>query len=138
MTLPRQLILENLKSADEYKTADEIYSTIHANYPGIGLATIYRTLNLLEELKVINKLNIGDGKARYELGKQDEDIPHYHQLICSECSKIIKYDDFSEEEKNIMHTEEAKLGERFGFRIDRHVVQYYGLCSECVAKKRNC
>ena len=131
MTLPRRMILERLKTTNSYLSADDIFVSLYPQYPGIGLATIYRTLNLLEEHGMINKVNIGDGKARFAFIEQGEDLPHYHQLVCKRCFKIIKFNDFSAEELDNMRKSEKKYEERYHFSIESHIVQYYGLCEDC-------
>jgi len=131
MTIPRQVILETLNTSENYLTADELYMIVHREYPGIGIATIYRTLNLLEQMNIVNKIDIGDGKARYEIAKQDVDVPHYHQMICTNCSRIIKYERFSDEELELMKKVQKQLEESYDFTIQRHVVQYYGICGDC-------
>ncbi len=134
MTLPRKLILQCLREAENYLTADDIFVALYPEYPGIGLATIYRTLNLLEEYEMINKVNLGDGKARFALTEEEEAARNYHQLICKRCFKVIKIDEFSESEIDCFSSVEQQYAEQFNFTIESHIVQYYGVCEECAAK----
>lgn len=131
MTHPRRVILDCLKQAAVYMTADDIFIALHPDDPGIGLATIYRTLNLLEEHEMISKVNVGDGRARFAYIERAPNSNNYHQLVCKRCFKIIKFNDFSYEEVLCMRQCEKKYSEIYHFAIESHVVQYYGLCEEC-------
>ena len=130
MTIPRQLVAEVLENADGYLSAEEIYSQIKQEYPAIGLATVYRTLVLLDELGIVNRYNFGEGKARY-IAAEEQEAEHHHQLVCEQCYKVIKYSDFSEEELELYRKVESVLSERHGFEIKRHIVQFYGVCPDC-------
>jgi Fur family transcriptional regulator, ferric uptake regulator len=131
MTFPRQVILEYLADAENYQSAEEVYMNVHKQYPGIGLATVYRTLNLLADMGVVTKFEFGEGKARYELAERNADNKHHHLLVCSNCFSVIKHNDFSQEELDLFNNMEKSLNEKYDFAIQRHVVQFYGLCSRC-------
>ena len=132
MTIPRQVILEALDDFDGFASAEDIFMRVHHDHPGIGLATIYRTLILLTELGLVSKIDPGDGKARYQLTEQErEEAPHQHLLICSSCYRVIKYSDFSDEERETLHSIEKRLEQLHNFSIQRHAVHYYGICPQC-------
>lgn len=131
MTLPRQVIMEVLDECSEIITAEDVFMKVHQEYPGVGIATVYRTLNMLTEMGLVTRYDFGDGKARFELAENTEESGHSHVLICKSCYKAVKYSDFSEEEKNLFHNIESKLEKKHGFKISNHVVQYYGLCENC-------
>jgi Fur family ferric uptake transcriptional regulator len=129
LTLPRQAIMDILNKSNKHLSAEDIYFTVHKKYPGIGLTTIYRTLDLLLTMGVLYKFDFGDGKARYELiSKMGE---HHHHLICKRCGKIIDYDEFLEEEKGLVKKIENTLSKKHRFKIDSHQLHFYGLCSNC-------
>src|SRR5699024_450732 len=65
-------------------SAEEVFLLIKERAPEIGLATVYRTLELLSELQVVDKINFGDGVSRYDLRKEGMDHFHHH-LVCMEC-----------------------------------------------------
>ena len=130
MTVPRQIITDILGDAKEFLSAEDIFELIQKDFPGIGLATVYRTLNLLAELGVVTRYEFGEGKARYELAEESGET-HHHQIICEKCFKVIRYSDFSKEECELYSTMEKTLGEKYGINIRRHVVQYYGICKDC-------
>ncbi len=136
MTIPRQVILEALDDFDGFASAEDIFMRVHNDHPGIGLATIYRTLILLTEMGLVSKIDPGDGKARYQLREEDrEEAPHQHLLICSSCYRVIKYSDFSDEERHTLHSIEKRLEELHDFSIQRHAVHYYGICPQCRGRK---
>ncbi|MDC7226207.1 MAG: Fur family transcriptional regulator [Spirochaetales bacterium] len=136
MTLPRQLVAQVLESADGYLSAEDIYSIIREEYPAIGLATVYRTLVLLDEMGIVNRYNFGEGRARY-IAAEDQTAEHHHQLICERCYKVIKYSDFSEDERELYKKVESVLSEKHGFEIKRHIVQFHGICPDCRKESQN-
>ena len=83
VTNQRKAVLKALSSKpDQHLTAEEIYELVRVDTPEIGIATIYRTIQLLCELGLIDKLNLDDGYVRYEIGKEDKNDQHHHHLIC--------------------------------------------------------
>ena len=76
-----------IKYSDSHLSTDDIYNYVKANNPEIGIATVYRTLTLLEKVGAVIKLDLDDGCSRYELSRQDEDHRHHH-LICNNCGYI--------------------------------------------------
>lgn len=131
VTNQRLLVLEVLASCpDEHLTAEEIYEMVKASYPEIGLATVYRTIQLLWELHLIDRINLDDGFVRYEIGNVGLGTAkhHHHHLICVNCGKVISFrDDLLEElEGNILKTT--------GFHVMDHEVKLYGRCAECGGK----
>ena len=129
ITEPRQAVMEVLKNASGHPSAEEIYFLVHRNNPGVGLATIYRILDLLVKTGLIRRYDFGQGKARYELVRQDGS--HHHHLICRNCGRIIDYDDFLDQEKELVGKIEAALSKKHNFKIESHNLIFYGLCSKC-------
>ena len=136
MTQTRMIILDVLsKRPDHHFSAEEIFIIAHRINPTIGFATVYRTLDLLTRLGVIQKFDFGDGKARYELMMGNK-ISHHHHLVCTGCGKIIDYTDFTDEEKELMERTEKALSEKYKFKIKNHLIQFYGICEECEKERR--
>ena len=130
LTLPRQAILNVFIQNPKHLSAEEVFLLLHKDYPGIGLATVYRTLDLLTQMGLIFKFDFGDGRSRYELA--DETIKaHHHHLICTRCGRIIDYSDFAEKEKKFIKELETELSKKYKFKISSHQVHFYGLCEEC-------
>jgi len=136
MTQARMAILDILSKENvKHPSAEDIYFTVHRINPTIGLATVYRTLDLLTRMGVIQKFDFGDGKARYEL-MMDDTSPHHHHLVCTVCGKVIDYTDFTDEEKELIERTEKALSERYKFKIKNHIIQFYGVCNECNGERR--
>ncbi|KPJ69901.1 ferric uptake regulation protein [candidate division WOR-1 bacterium DG_54_3] len=129
-TMPREVILEYLSRTSKHMSAKEIYAHLHRMYPGIGLTTIYRTLDLLVRLGLINKFEFGDGQSRYEF-KSDKKKEHHHHLICTKCGKIIDYSNFVEEELQLVKKTEEELAKKYNFAIQDHNIEFLGLCEKC-------
>ncbi|HHX54871.1 MAG TPA: transcriptional repressor [Clostridiales bacterium] len=131
VTSQRILILEVLeKRPDKHLTAEEIYELVQKKNPDIGLATVYRTIQLLSELNLIDKLDIGDGHVRYEIGKQDksDNLHRHHHLICLNCNKIISF------EGDLLEQLENTIENTMDFEVLDHEVKLYGRCKECREK----
>ncbi|WP_138203208.1 Fur family transcriptional regulator [Haloimpatiens lingqiaonensis] len=109
----------------KHLTAEEIYDLVKEQCPEIGLATVYRTVQLLEQLGVISKLELDDGCARYELVHEDENHKHHH-LICTKCGKVTEVKD------DLLEDLEGKIEETYKFKIYDHSLKFYGLCRNCI------
>lgn len=131
ITRQRILVLEALASCeDRHLTAEEIYEIVKEDFPEIGLATVYRTIQLLSELDLVESVQLGDGYVRYEIGKiGEEEAHHHHHLICLECGKIISFWD------DLLEELEARIMEAASFQVKNHEVKLYGYCKECLEKK---
>ncbi len=96
VTNQRILVLEVLADhRDKHLTAEDIYELVKEDYPEIGLATIYRTVQLLLEMQLVDRINLDDGCARYEIGEffDGEERHHHHHLICRTCGKMFPFKD---------------------------------------------
>lgn len=132
ITKQRMVVLKALASCeDKHLTAEEIYEIVKADFPEIGLATVYRTIQLLVELDLVESIQLGDGYVRYEIGKfQGEEAHHHHHLICLECGKIISFRD------DLLDELEARIMESASFQVINHEVKLYGYCKECLEKRQ--
>lgn len=131
MTVPRQAILEILNKTSKHLSAEDVYIAVHKFYPNVGLTTIYRTLELLIQMGMVFKFDFGDGRARYELALGPKGVRHHHHLICTNCGRVIDYTDFIDDEIELLNQTEKGLSKRYNFDITNHLIQFYGLCSEC-------
>lgn len=130
-TIPREAILEVLNATDDHLSPEDIYLKVHETYPNIGLTTVYRTLDMLEKLDLVIKLEFGDRRSRYELSEQVSHKAHHHHLICSKCGRIIDYSDFMEDEVDFLKKVEQELEKKHNFSIKKHVIHFYGTCDRC-------
>ena len=132
-TFAREIILETLETTIEHLSPEEIYKKAIKDYPAIGLATVYRTLEILTELGLVNKLDFGDGRKRYELIENaDNKNYHHHHLVCASCGKIIDYSDFINDEIDFLNKIEKKLEKKYDFKIEDHSIRFTGHCKNCL------
>lgn len=136
LTTPRESILDVLSKTSKHLSAEDIYLEVHNIYPTIGLTTIYRTLGLLVQMGFVSKFDFGDGRSRYELSMGPKSVGHHHHLVCTSCGRVIDYTDFIEEEKELLSKTEKELSKRYNFKISNHLIQFYGLCDECISDKK--
>ena len=120
-----------LEHEEDHLSAEEIFMFVKERFPEIGLATVYRTLELLTALHIVEKMNFGDGVARYDLRKDHHQHMHHH-LICSECGAV-------EEIMDDWLLELEKRAEReYGFKVTDHRLDFTGIyhtCAESHCKK---
>jgi len=134
LTLPRQAVMEVLSKSSKHLSADEIFVDVHKRYPGIGLTSVYRTLELLAQMGVVVKMDFGDGRARFELTAGHGGKEHHHHLVCTSCGGVVDYTDFIAEEVELLKRTEKGLSAKFDFAITSHLIQFYGLCAKCKGK----
>ena len=131
ITPARHAVLDALKERGEHLTAEEVFKAANRRHPDLGLATVYRSLELFTKLGLVSKFDTGDDKARYEFADPAGAKGHHHHLVCTSCRKIIDYKDFIGEEMELLRKTEAGLARKYGFKINSHVIQFYGLCKDC-------
>ena len=131
LTAPRQLIVDILATTTRHLSAEELYLRVYKSYPHIGIATVYRTLELLVRMGTVMKFEFGEHKSRYELACDFGDRRHHHHIICTNCGKIINYTDFLPEESDILRKTRTALTKKYQFEIKQHMVQFYGVCRTC-------
>ena len=125
-TVQREAILETLYNSDIHLTPESLHHLIQEKYPKLntGIATVYRTLSLLEDSGVVTSLSFGAQGKKYELGAKK----HHDHLICTACGSITEFVD--EEIENRQH----KITEELGFKMSDHSMQIYGICKQCQNK----
>ncbi len=122
-TRQREAILESLYNSDKHLTPEELYNLIQKNYPDLktGIATVYRTLQLLEDHNIVTSLSFGAQGKKYELGAK----AHHDHMICTECGDIIEFVDEKIEKRQRM------IADELGFKMQSHSMQIYGICKKC-------
>lgn len=86
-----------LLKSQRHLSAKEVYGLLQASNSDIGIATVYRTLDLLDKASLVRKIQCRDGQLRYEYKRGDQS-DHHHHLICTDCGIILNYRDFEKEE----------------------------------------
>jgi Fur family ferric uptake transcriptional regulator len=118
-----------LENEEDHLSAEDVFMLVKDKAPEIGLATVYRTLELLSELHVVEKMNFGDGVARYDL-RNDSTRHHHHHLICVQCGAV---DEIMEDW--LGHLEE-RLDREYRFHVLDHRLDFQGICHRCNDKNK--
>ena len=126
MTPQRQTVLQVfLNNPGEHLSAEVVHGILRDDKSEIGLATVYRSLELLSDLGILQKMEFGDGCSRYEVNTTNPDEHHHHHLICTKCGKVTEFED------DLLDNLEADIKEKLGFKVENHQVKFYGICKEC-------
>jgi Fur family ferric uptake transcriptional regulator len=121
LTPQRRAVIRIIASAQDHLTPAALYERVRQEHPGIGLVTIYRTLNLFARLELICELHAGGSCHSYTIG-----IPeHHHHLICSRCGEVIDFTGYDLSEL------EQRLRQETGFEIEGHLLEFTGTCRKC-------
>jgi Fe2+ or Zn2+ uptake regulation protein len=120
VTTPRRFLIRCLIEAGGHRTADELAAEVQSRAPDVHISTIYRNLEELERLGVIEHAHLGHGAASYHLAS----LPHGH-LVCSECGKTIEVPD------GLFAPLARRVRVDYGFTIDPHHFAMVGRCSSC-------
>ena len=124
-THQRQAIWDELSASDEHRDAEEIYLALYNSGLKVSRATVYRTIDVLVKNNLVRKLDLGDGRARYE---NKMDTAHHDHLVCVQCGKIEEFMD------NVIENRQEVIVENFGYRLIRHIHQLFVICDECGSK----
>lgn len=124
VTPQRAIIFEAIEKLEGHMTAEEIFEQVQQVSPYISLATVYRTLELLQELHLINQTNFGRSQAYFAL----KDHGSHHHLVCHECGHI---EEFSDE---IFDPVRAELRRQYGFKVQTDHMSIFGVCKTCLTK----
>ncbi|WP_294964844.1 Fur family transcriptional regulator [Sulfurimonas sp.] len=122
-TIQREVILETLYNSDEHLTPESLHHLIQETFPDLktGIATVYRTLLLLEDSNMVTSLSFGAQGKKYELGAKN----HHDHLICTECGCITEFVDEEIEDR------QENIANELGFKMKDHSMQIYGICNKC-------
>jgi Fur family ferric uptake transcriptional regulator len=121
---PRSAVLEVVGAQDCVSTAAEIAAKLKAEGKAVGVATVYRTLEVLEELRLVQRLDVGGSSARFEPALPGGEH-HHHHFVCDECGRITPFEDRNLE--RAIHS----LADRFGHTVGSHDVILRGQCAGC-------
>jgi len=113
-----------LEREEDHLSAEEVFLLVKEKAPEIGLATVYRTLELLSELKIVDKINFGDGVSRYDLRKEGVEHFHHH-LVCMECGSV------EEIIEDLLSDVEKIVEEEWQFQVKDHRLTFHGVCKQC-------
>jgi Fur family ferric uptake transcriptional regulator len=122
---PRSAVVETLADLGCSVTAKEIADRLHERGQDVGVASIYRTLDLLDRLRLAKRVDAAEGVARYE--PIDPSGEHHHHLVCESCGEVTAFED-RELEQAI-----AEVSRRVDYAVDAHDVTLRGECPACRA-----
>jgi len=122
ITPQRRAIIKGIIKSLEHLTPAAIYERVCREHPGIGLVTIYRTLETLTKLGLICEMHAGGNCRSYLMRRPSE---HHHHLICSDCGKVIDFIDCDLGEL------ERRLSRETSFKINGHLLEFLGQCRQC-------
>ncbi len=123
-TRQRDIILDFFLATHQHISVEELYLKIKAVHPGIGNATVYRTLKLFVEAGLAREVLLHDGQTRYEHVVEGE---HHDHLVCTSCNAVIEF------ENETIEKLQDDIATRHGFFIKSHKLEIYGLCAQCRA-----
>jgi Fur family ferric uptake transcriptional regulator len=121
-TRQRDVILDAFLSMEHHSSTEDLYLQLRQRDPGIGYATVYRTLKLFAEAGIAREIHFGDGQTRYEPARQGE---HHDHLVCTGCGTVVEF------ENEAIERLQEEVAAIHGFRIATHRLELYGLCPAC-------
>ena len=117
-----RLVLEHLDREDCCRGAQEIFDALSTGGTKVGLASVYRMLERLDERGLVQRIDLGDGIVRYEAAR---DAGHHHHLVCGACGKVEPFAD-----RRLEQAIEA-VEERSGYSVVAHDIVLRGACADC-------
>lgn len=128
VTPQRMAVYTILKETKEHPNVEMIYQKLKPNYPAMSLATVYKTVDILKRVGLVQELNVGEGGLRYDATTK----PHSH-TYCENCSKVDDVENLPLKQfqsKELFH----KVSEESGFKVSNAQLYFYGNCSDCQNK----
>ena len=117
LTEQRRVIADVLETSADHPDVEELYARASARDPNISIATVYRTVKLFEEAGILDKLEFGDGRARYEDAERD----HHDHLIDMNSGEVIEFVDTE------IEALQERIAARLGYRLRGHKLELYGV-----------
>lgn len=121
LTEPRRAVAQLVADQTGHFSAADLVSQVRARRLGIGRATIFRTLDVMSELGVVERIDLPNGEHAY-VGCEPA---HHHHVICARCARTTKVEDCG------MSAVAREVSRRTGYRIDEHRLELFGLCPAC-------
>jgi Fur family ferric uptake transcriptional regulator len=120
-TPQREMILRVICESSDHVTADEIITRVRKKDASINKSAVYRTLDLLSQIGLVNPTDFGDGCITYEVHRD----PHHHHIVCRKCGKMSQVD------AAVFASVEKKLREEYAFSPNLDHFAIFGLCRKC-------
>lgn len=120
LTPARRAVIEALARECAHLTAPQVVQAVGQRAPGVGRASVYRTLELLARLGLVQVSSLGRAASTYVLCDE-----HHHHVICRRCHQTVEFEDCNLDELG------KALSKRLGYHIEGHLVEFYGCCPDC-------
>lgn len=131
MTPQREALVQVLiQHKTAHLSAEELFMLLKRSHPDIGLATVYRTLEILTQLTIVKKIVFEDGIAHYDLKRKETGHFHHH-LLCVKCGEI------EEVFEDLLFDIEKKIETDYHFNIMDHRLTFHGVCKICQFAERD-
>jgi Fe2+ or Zn2+ uptake regulation protein len=118
-TPQRQEVWDEICATKEHRDAEDIYNSLRKRQTNVSRATVYRTIDILVKNNLVRRLDLGDGRSRFE---NKIGIAHHDHIVCLDCRKIVEFMNEKIEEL------QEQVAKEMGFEIVRHVHQLFGRC----------
>jgi Fur family ferric uptake transcriptional regulator len=125
MTRQRRAVLKAIAGGRDHLTPADVYERVRQEQPGVGLVTVYRTLDMLDSLGLICEVHSGGNCRSFLLRRPAE---HHHHLVCSDCGTV---EDFTDCDLGEL---ECRVARETGFEIEGHLLEFSGRCEDCRVK----
>ena len=121
----RAAVLDAMAAQSCCVSAQELHHRVRDDGRSVGIASVYRVLDELVELRLVQRVDVGDGIARYEPALPDGD--HHHHVVCGDCGRVEPFEDPT------LESAIANASKRLGFSVAAHEVVLRGECDDCRA-----
>ncbi|MBI2908654.1 MAG: transcriptional repressor [Chloroflexi bacterium] len=121
LTSQRLAVLAAIASGEGHMTPEAVHERVRQVQPGVGLVTVYRTLNMLVDLGLVCEVHVGDSCRSFVISPAE----HHDHLVCSECGKVVDFAGCG------LGSLESRLAHETGFAIDSHLLEFLGRCPSC-------
>jgi Fur family transcriptional regulator, ferric uptake regulator len=125
LTEPRRRLAMLIAARDGHFTAGDLVAEARQGRLGIGRATVFRTLEVLEDLGAVERLDLPSGEHAYVVCRR----AHHHHVVCSQCGRTSEIDDAG------LRVVVGEIARRTGYRVDEHRLELFGLCPACLASR---
>jgi Fur family ferric uptake transcriptional regulator len=119
----RAAVLDAMAGQSCCVSAQELHQRVREEGRSVGVASVYRVLDELVELRLVQRIDVGDGIARFEPAQPDGD--HHHHVVCDDCGKVEPFADPT------LESAIESASKRLGFSVDAHEVVLRGECGDC-------
>jgi Fur family ferric uptake transcriptional regulator len=125
-TRQREVVGQVFFGSDGHLSLAELFDLAKRVMPGIGYATVYRTMRVLVDGGLANEHHFGEGHTRFEVAHE---VDHHDHLVCDRCGRIVEFED------EVIEARQVAIAAAHGFRMRSHRLEIHGECQSCVAEQ---